>query len=314
MGRKKKGGDDAPQQKEAPTKNVAREPSESDVDDSDAEVNYDIDPEITELACAFGIGDPMAQRLNNIMCSKRQKTWEQDLSRLHEILKTAHSPSAMLAMKINDMEKGMFAGKCKSEKQVRELADRHRLDKTATNKLVEAIAIREAMGKDAAKDLEQLDEHLQNSNAPSKLVSMKLESMRKGFPVGHCVYAREPTVGVQAPGVDGVFDKKDKKAAGYSDRDLQKRFSDNTDKVGGANGGLMDEAAILRLMAKDREKTQKQEIKESSKKRGRKRDDSGSSRSRSMPKRKRQRSRSASRRKQKQRRSRSNSRARSKRK
>merc|ERR1711920_532091 len=178
------------------------------------------------------------------------------------------------------------------------MADKHRLDKTATQKLVDAIAVREGMRKDIAKDLEQLDEHLQASNAPSKLVSMKLDSLRKGFPVGHCVYAREPVVGGAAPGVDGVFDKKDKRKAGYSDIDLMKRFSDDTEKIGGG-GVLMDEATIKKLMAADREKHDKEVNASSKKKKASKRESRspsrrGRSRSCSGQRRKRKRSRSVS--------------------
>ena len=39
------------------------------------------------------------------------KTWEQDLERLYEILKDAHTPAAMLNLKLKDMQKGTFVGK-----------------------------------------------------------------------------------------------------------------------------------------------------------------------------------------------------------
>merc|ERR1712032_1361649 len=129
------------------------------------------------------------------MHKKRHRTWDQDLQRLHEILKGARVPQAVLGMKVKDMEKGCFAGKAKCGPQVRALVKKHRLDSGAATKLEEAMAMREAMGKDIEKDLVQLDEHLQASNAPSKLVSMKLESLRKGFNLGHCVYAREVAPG-----------------------------------------------------------------------------------------------------------------------
>ena len=45
------------------------------------------------------------------MIEKRMKTWEQDLERLYEILKDAHTPAAMLNLKLKDMQKGTFVGK-----------------------------------------------------------------------------------------------------------------------------------------------------------------------------------------------------------
>merc|ERR1719464_2571618 len=136
------------------------------------------------------------------------------------------------------MGKGTFVGKAKCGPKGRELAKRHRLDKGASSKLEEALSMREAMGKDIEKDLLLLDEHLAASNAPSKLISMKLESLRKGFNIGHCIYSREPMPGNQGPGVDGVFNKREKRPLGYTDADLGKRFAEQD--VSSGSGQLMD--------------------------------------------------------------------------
>lgn len=71
--------------------------------------------------------------------------------------------------------------------------------------------MRECMGKDVEKDLGLLDEHLAASNAPSKLVSMKLETLRKGFNIGHCIYSRETLPGNQGSrlGTQGGSSGKD---------------------------------------------------------------------------------------------------------
>mmetsp|Transcript_11459 Transcript_11459/g.12650 ORF Transcript_11459/g.12650 Transcript_11459/m.12650 type:complete len:136 (+) Transcript_11459:3-410(+) len=87
------------------------------------------------------------------MIEKRMSTWEQDLERLYEILKDAHTPAAMLNLKVKDMQKGTFVGKAKCGPRVRDLARRHRLDKGAATKLEEAMSMREAMGKDVEKDI-----------------------------------------------------------------------------------------------------------------------------------------------------------------
>lgn len=83
--------------------------------------HHDIDPEIQKLATAFKIDPALTQRLNDIMIEERSKTWEQDIARLYEILKEAHSPSAMLNLKLRDMEKGKFVGKAKCGPKVRDL-------------------------------------------------------------------------------------------------------------------------------------------------------------------------------------------------
>merc|ERR1711972_393759 len=163
----------------------------------------------------------------------------------------------MLNLKIRDMEKGTFVGKAKCGPKVRELAKKHRLDHGAATKLEEAMSMREAMGKDVSKDLGMLDEHLAASNKPSALVSMKLDGLRKGFNIGHCIYSREaPLPGNQAPGVDGVFDKRSKRALGFTDADLERRFADESSRSGGA---LMDEATVRRLIAQERKQQQSRE-------------------------------------------------------
>jgi len=248
--------------------------------------HYDIDPDIQELAYTFNIDPGLTQRLNDIMIEERQRTWEQDLARLYEILKDAHTPAAMLNLKLRDMEKGTFVGKAKCQATVRALARKHRLDKGASTKLEEAMSMREAMGKDVEKDLYMLDEHLQASNAPSKLVSMKLDSLRKGYNIGHSIYSREPAPGNQGPGVDGVFDKRGgKRVLGYTDADLDVRFQES--EFGGGAGQLMDEATVRRLLAAERKQQEAKRAHKAASSRSR-------SRSRSKKRKKRRSSRSLS--------------------
>lgn len=257
MGRKRKpNGEDEVQEDHKSNGKTERE-EESDASSSPPRErkHYDLHPEIKDLARTFNIDAGLTQRLNDIMMDQRKKTWKQDLERLHEILKEAHTPAAMLNLKVKDMEKGTFVGKAKCGPRVREIARKHRLDKGATMKLEEAMAMREAMGKDVERDISMLDEHLSASNKPSALISMKLDSLRKGFNVGHCIYNREPVVGNVGPGVDGVVEKRGKgdKPLGYTDADLSRRFAD---PVGGGGGQLMDEATVRKMMAADRRRHQ----------------------------------------------------------
>lgn len=210
---------------------------------------HDLDPDIQQLAYTFKIDAGLTQKLNDIMIEKRMNTWEQDLARLYEILKDAHTPAAMLNLKVKDMQKGTFVGKAKCGPRVRELARKHKLDKGAATKLEEAMSMREAMGKDVEKDIFLLDEHLTASNKPSALISMKLDSLRKGYNIGHCIYSREPVQGNTGPGVDGVVDKKRHvRVLGYTDADLNSRFASND----GGKEELMDEATVRRLMAAEK--------------------------------------------------------------
>eukprot|EP00913_Durusdinium_trenchii_P011610 g10904.t1 len=139
----------------------------------------------------------------------------------------------MLNLKVKDMQKGTFVGKAKCGPRVRELARRHKLDKGAATKLEEelafAMSMREAMGKDVEKDIVLLDEHLTASNKPSALVSMKLESLRKGYNIGHCIYSREPVMGNTGPGVDGVVDKK-RHVKDQKQKSKEKKEKDEKDK------------------------------------------------------------------------------------
>eukprot|EP00927_Polykrikos_kofoidii_P069276 TRINITY_DN64670_c0_g1_i1.p1 TRINITY_DN64670_c0_g1~~TRINITY_DN64670_c0_g1_i1.p1 ORF type:complete len:303 (-),score=62.54 TRINITY_DN64670_c0_g1_i1:171-1079(-) len=252
MGRKKRPAEE--RDDEVPRR---RRRSDDDSDSSDDSIaprkrnHYEIDPDIQELAYSFKIDEALTQKLNDIMIEDRQRTWEQDIARLYEILKDARTPSAMLNLKLKDMESGTFIGKAKCAGKVEHLARKHKLDKGAATKLEEAMSMREAMGKSVDRDLALLDEHLAASNKPSALVSMKLDVLRRGLNLGHCIYSREdPLPGNQSPGVDGVFDKRSRRTLGYTDADLDKRFA--AEASGNSGGVLMDEAAARRMITAER--------------------------------------------------------------
>lgn len=223
---------------------------------------YEMDSEIQEFASEFGILDvSLVQRFNDIMIEIRHRTWEQDLERMRELLQDAHTPASILALKVRDMENGKFVGKAKCGPKVKEMAKRFGLDRGASTKLEEAMAMREAMGKNTDKDLEHLSSHLEASNKPSALVSMKLADLRKGLNVGHCIYGRPeaPAPGNKTPGVDGVgvLDKPRRRVAvGYTDRELDQRFGAEGFGGGGGGGQLMDEATARKMIAMERQKTQ----------------------------------------------------------
>lgn len=82
-----------------------------------------------------------------------------------------------------------------------------------------------------------------------RLLQLRLDSLRKGYNIGHCIYSREPVMGNTGPGVDGVVDKKRQhKVLGYTDADLSSRFASSD----GKSEQLMDEATVRKLMAAEK--------------------------------------------------------------
>merc|ERR1711920_520466 len=181
-------------------------------------------------------------------------------------------------------------------------------------------------GSNIDQDLKILGVHLENSNAPSKLVSMKLKDIRAGYKLGNCVYAREKEIAVSAedggPSVDGARNSRQK--AGYSDRELTHRFG----AVSTQDGVMMTEEQALNFQRSMRQADAKaagkvESIKKDkkdrasrkcsrSRRRSRKRSRSRSGKAKS--KRRRSRSRSDGQSREKEKRSRSDSRSRSKKK
>lgn len=272
MGKKNK-NKDARREEDDDTKDEEDTKPKEYVDSSDEEPkirqNYDIEPEIQELAYQFGIDDALTQRLNDVMIEERRKTWKGDLEKLYDVLKDADRPAALLNLKVRDMENGKFAGKAKCGPKVQALARKHRLDRGASTKLEDAMSIREAMGKDIDKDLAMLDEHLAASNKPSALVSQRLASLRKGYNIGHCIYSQNQIV------------NSNDQAAKFSDRDLEKRQQDTraVNAISGAGGKLMSEAEIKKMMAAER-KQDEAKGREEEKKRKKRQDSRSRSRSR----------------------------------
>lgn len=282
MGRRKKPKESGPEDGEDAHASEARRGPADSSDEScprRPRQQHDLDPRIEQFAMSFGIDQVLTQELNDLMLEERKKTIEQDLERLYEILNGAWSPTALLKIKMADMEKGTFVGKVRCGPKVRELALKHKLDNGASTKLEEAMGMREAMGKDIDKDLALLNEHLAASNKPSALVSQKLKSLREGYPIGHCIYSRETMIGGSGPGVDGVFElraPKCKRMLGMSDADLERRFAQDESSSGRAP--LMDEAAVRRLMAAERKRDMERGEEDTKKGKGRQR-----SRSRGRP-------------------------------
>eukprot|EP00927_Polykrikos_kofoidii_P056047 TRINITY_DN50230_c0_g1_i1.p1 TRINITY_DN50230_c0_g1~~TRINITY_DN50230_c0_g1_i1.p1 ORF type:complete len:359 (-),score=60.09 TRINITY_DN50230_c0_g1_i1:93-1169(-) len=72
--------------------------------------------------------------------------------------------------------------------RITEMARKNRLDEAATARLVSVFTERVRMGCDLNRDIAELTGHLEASNKPSALVSMKLAELRSGQPIGPCKY------------------------------------------------------------------------------------------------------------------------------
>lgn len=262
--------------------------AEEEEDASSPEPQKEIHPDILDFCHHWAIDDSLALALDEAM-EDRRHCFDIDMKYLWELAEGCPQPALMLRGKIKEIEAGRFVAKARTHNDVVDFCKRNRLDKGATTKLIEAMAIRERDHKaNIKRDLEVLQIHLKNSNAPSKLVSMKLKDIRAGYALGHCIYLKEELTQPAdegGPSVDGQRPaKKRGEAKTYSDWELQKRFGASA-SVGGT--AVMTEEQARNFQKSIRKEAQKKRSR--SRSRGRKRSRSRS-RSRSRGK-KRSRSR-----------------------
>merc|ERR1719436_241198 len=95
-------------------------------------------PEVEELADHFGLDERITKRLDDVMRT-RQDTMDGDIVTLWDILETARNPAGLLAVKIQEMQEGVFAGKTKPDKDLAGLVNKFRLDESAATKLSEVL-------------------------------------------------------------------------------------------------------------------------------------------------------------------------------
>mmetsp|Transcript_797 Transcript_797/g.2179 ORF Transcript_797/g.2179 Transcript_797/m.2179 type:complete len:286 (+) Transcript_797:71-928(+) len=137
-------------------------------------------PEVEELAEHFGLDERITKRLDDEI-RKRTASLDGDIAALWDVLEAARNPAGLLAVKIQEMQDGIFVGKAKLDKDIADLVKKFKLDETAAMKLAGVLMAR----KDRRKvDLEQLDKRLETSNKPSAMVMMLLPKLRSGEAVG----------------------------------------------------------------------------------------------------------------------------------
>lgn len=122
-----------------------------------------IDPQIEELCRRFNIEDRIARRLNDVM-STREDTFDQDMRALWEVCETAQKPSGFLMVKIQELERGVFTGSGKLDRDVSFFAKRFEIDDKALSKLISVMRQREATKR---QDLDSLEKHLANTKHTS---------------------------------------------------------------------------------------------------------------------------------------------------
>merc|ERR1719373_1543366 len=140
-----------------------------------------IDPDVQELCDYFHIEERHARRLSDLM-KKRQSTFVEDIERLYDVLERANSPAGLLVVKMREMEEGIFVGKAKADKELKEMAKKFKLDDQAETKLADILArYDEAKRKAYIVDIER---HLEVSNRPSAMAMMLLRKLGDAQPLG----------------------------------------------------------------------------------------------------------------------------------
>lgn len=277
-------------------KKKQRAEEEKESDSQSPEPVREIHPEILDFCYHFNIDESLALALDEAM-EDRRHCFDIDMKHLWELAEQCPQPVLMLRGKIKEIESGRFVAKAKTHDEVVDFCKKHRLDKGATTKLIESMAIRERDHKTNIKmDLQVLGIHLQNSNAPSKLVSMRLKDIRSGYALGHCVYMKEELTQPADQGGPSVDGKRPKKLdrSGYSDQELQKRFGAESSR----GGAMMTEEQARNFQKSMRKEAERKKSRSRSRSRGRKRSRSRRrSRSRSRSRGRRRGGRSSSRRK-----------------
>merc|ERR1719245_1852526 len=148
-----------------------------------------LDPDVADLVDHFNIEEVLSRRLNNAL-KNRADTFEDDVLTLWDTLERSKNPTVTLSDEIDKLTNGTFVTQSKTHNKVVEFCEKYELDHMATRNLIEALAVRERDHETSVKrDLDKLAVHMEHSNAPSKLISMKLKEIRAGCNIGavwHC--------------------------------------------------------------------------------------------------------------------------------
>lgn len=237
-----------------------------------ASLEKPLDPDIADLADHFHLDEMLARSLEAALES-RGDTYESDFLSVWEALEKAHDPAEALVGLIRRLIDGTFIVKSKKHNDIVKLCETYKLDHMATNNLIAAMAIRERdPDNDIERDLDNLEVHLAHSNAPSKLISMKLKEIRGGCNIGavwHCCgdskkkpreRPKETPVdgGIGIEGVRGRASGQGTYKA-YTDQQLEQRDFEINRKFGGSGSGPVDRSLMTEEQALNYQHTMRRE-------------------------------------------------------
>jgi len=134
----------------------------------------EIDAQIQALCRAFNIEDRIARRLNDVMLT-REGTFDQDMKALWEVCETAKKPSGFLMVKIQELERGVFTGTGKLDRDLAQFSSRFRLDDRALSKLIEVLQPRQSSRRE---DLRDLEKHLKGAQHASNAIVTLLTQVK----------------------------------------------------------------------------------------------------------------------------------------
>mmetsp|Transcript_101632 Transcript_101632/g.327966 ORF Transcript_101632/g.327966 Transcript_101632/m.327966 type:complete len:149 (+) Transcript_101632:1143-1589(+) len=105
----------------------------------------------------------------------REESFDQDMKALWEVCETAKKPSGFLMVKIQELERGVFTGAGKLDREIASFSSRFKLDDRALSKLIEVVQPR----KDSMReDLRDLERHLRGAQNPSSAVVTLLAQLK----------------------------------------------------------------------------------------------------------------------------------------
>merc|ERR1719253_2150878 len=102
------------------------------------QLQVEVDPQIEEMCKHFKIEDRIARRLNDIMLT-REGTYEKDMKALWEVCEMAKNPAGHLMVKILELERGIFTGAGRLERDLQNFSQKYKLDDRALSKLIEVV-------------------------------------------------------------------------------------------------------------------------------------------------------------------------------
>merc|ERR1711971_1377237 len=99
------------------------------------------------------------------------------MKELWEVCRTAQKPAGYLMVKISELERGVFTGAAKLDRQIASFAMKFKLEDSALGRLIEVMKHR---ADTKSKDLRELERCLKSVSNPSREVMPLLQVLRHG--------------------------------------------------------------------------------------------------------------------------------------